>query len=153
QSDVAFPLTPALSLRERENAGQRVAETGTSEIVERLPSVLPLPKGEGWGEGEQAAPASKPLAAMNRLSILFVFICANPCPSGLPCSNHLDPTRRGHRVAPVRSRLGRRLHAVPTVLRLGRVIEIGRHDLLPGNFLARVTGNLPHDADHGAAGH
>jgi hypothetical protein len=60
QSDAAFPLTPALSLGEREDVRQRVREADTLGTVERLSSVLPLPKGEGWGEGEQAALPSTP---------------------------------------------------------------------------------------------
>jgi hypothetical protein len=60
KSGVAFPLTPALSLRERENYRQRAGEADTLGIVERLAALLPLPKGEGWGEGEQAA---RPLKA------------------------------------------------------------------------------------------
>jgi hypothetical protein len=47
-----FPLTPALSPGERENHRQRLRETGTRVNVKGLPSLLPLPKGEGWGEGE-----------------------------------------------------------------------------------------------------
>jgi hypothetical protein len=75
QSDVVFPLTPALSLREREEARQRVRETGVPGIVGQLAWVLPLPEGEGWGEGEQAARPSKPLGITERHSILSVFIC------------------------------------------------------------------------------
>jgi len=54
---VGFPLTPALSLRalrERENRPQPVGE---SEIIFSSPErawLPPLPKGEGWGEGEQS---------------------------------------------------------------------------------------------------
>ena len=47
-----FLLTSALSLREREDVRQRVREAGAPSIVQRLASVLPLPNGEGWGEGE-----------------------------------------------------------------------------------------------------
>ncbi len=51
-SHVPFPLTPALSLRERENIHQSVGETAAIEMFgDRIPR-LPLPKGEGWGEGE-----------------------------------------------------------------------------------------------------
>ena len=41
-----FPLTPALSLREREQRRQRIGVVATRSLV------LPLPEGEGWGEGE-----------------------------------------------------------------------------------------------------
>jgi hypothetical protein len=58
----SFPLTPALSLRERENRIQPLSiccdwigeaslqETGKPRLL------FPLPKGEGQGEGELAAP-------------------------------------------------------------------------------------------------
>src|SRR5262249_52901671 len=49
------PLTPALSLWER---GPRRAPFESSSAVRfanRLTRILPLPKGEGWGEGEERA--------------------------------------------------------------------------------------------------
>jgi hypothetical protein len=53
-----FPLTLTLSLREREQqasdwclANGRWANSGTGVIEERW-TILPLPKGEGRGEGE-----------------------------------------------------------------------------------------------------
>src|SRR5436309_2974687 len=45
-----FPLTPALSLGERENVRQRKVRR-CDPIARRRPSMLPLPKGEGWGGG------------------------------------------------------------------------------------------------------
>src|ERR1035441_1141448 len=54
RSDVAFPLTPALSLGERENGRQRLREAGIAGKVERLKSMTPLPQGEGPGCGEPA---------------------------------------------------------------------------------------------------
>jgi hypothetical protein len=65
RSDVAFPLTPALSLGERENGRQRLREAGIAGKVERLKSMPPLPRGEGRGEGEQAARPSRLLDAAN----------------------------------------------------------------------------------------
>ena len=47
-----FPLTPTLSPRERENLRQSVGESEAAGFVERRALVPPLPKGEGWGEGE-----------------------------------------------------------------------------------------------------
>ena len=54
----AFPLTLSLSLREREQrasdrclADTRLANSGTG-VSERRWNILPLPKGEGRGEGE-----------------------------------------------------------------------------------------------------
>jgi hypothetical protein len=53
-----LPLTLTLSLREREQralygclANNRWASSGTV-VIEKRRTVLPLPKGEGWGEGE-----------------------------------------------------------------------------------------------------
>ena len=55
---IAFPLTPALSLRERVNpapslgmAGDGI-RAGGSRITENIQSLFPLPKGEGQGEGK-----------------------------------------------------------------------------------------------------
>ena len=50
--DAPFPLTLALSLRERERPSPRWDELLSGEILPAWPSVLPLPKGEGPGEGE-----------------------------------------------------------------------------------------------------
>src|ERR1039457_4165915 len=61
RSDVAFPLPPALSPGERENGCQRLREAGKPGNVVWLAWQLPLPEGEGWGEGEQAARPSRPL--------------------------------------------------------------------------------------------
>jgi hypothetical protein len=53
-----FPLTPTLSLWEREQrasdgclANNCLANSGTA-VIERRWTILPLPKGEGRGEGE-----------------------------------------------------------------------------------------------------
>jgi len=54
-----FPLTLTLSLREREQqaSGWRLADgcwpNSGSGVVARQWSILPLPKGEGGGEGER----------------------------------------------------------------------------------------------------
>ena len=50
---VAFPLTPALSLGEREPRRSALEKPKRLGFVGRLAKVLPLPKGEGWGEGER----------------------------------------------------------------------------------------------------
>src|ERR1035441_10069417 len=47
-----FPLTPALSLREREDSRQSSGESGSIGEFEARTSRLPLPRGEGRGEGE-----------------------------------------------------------------------------------------------------
>src|SRR5258705_8717085 len=56
-----FPLTPALSPRERENRRLAIPRTGTLGFDERRYAWLPLPKGEGWGEGERIL---RPLRAL-----------------------------------------------------------------------------------------
>lgn len=50
--NAAFPLTPALSPGERENGSQRGDKSGTLRKFDRLDAWLPLPEGEGWGEGK-----------------------------------------------------------------------------------------------------
>jgi NADH-quinone oxidoreductase subunit M len=50
-SGATFPLTPALSLWEREHRSQSVGEPGSLCNFTGRISPLPLPKGEGWGEG------------------------------------------------------------------------------------------------------
>ena len=61
-SQVLFPLTPALSLRERENSRLSVGEPEATELFESQTPRLPLPKGEGWGEGEDNAGIAKAAA-------------------------------------------------------------------------------------------
>jgi hypothetical protein len=51
----AFPLTPALSLREREKLIQRWNKSENLGTSGRCNTAFPLPKGEGQGEGEQGA--------------------------------------------------------------------------------------------------
>jgi hypothetical protein len=63
--DVAFPLTPALSLGEREHRRQGLGESTASGMFEQRAAWLPLPEGEGRGEGEQASPSSSLLHKAN----------------------------------------------------------------------------------------
>ena len=53
-SHAPFPLTPALSLREREHRRQRIREPEALGIMSVRSLLLPLPEGEGRGEGERA---------------------------------------------------------------------------------------------------
>ena len=68
----ALPLTPALSPEERENVSQRVGETKRISANEPAANALPLPKGEGRGEGKWSEQSPKASAAKTRA--LFDFI-------------------------------------------------------------------------------
>src|SRR2546427_12262043 len=55
---VSFPLTPALSLRERGNPSQRFGTSNRAGLADGLAATLPLPnpgqsglRSEGWGGG------------------------------------------------------------------------------------------------------
>src|SRR5206468_11479196 len=48
-----FPLTPALSPRERGNRRLRMNGSKGPRFFERLDTILPLPEGEGRGEGKE----------------------------------------------------------------------------------------------------
>ena len=50
--DEIFPLTPALSLGERENCPPRFRQSRATRLVAARDAVFPLPGGEGQGEGE-----------------------------------------------------------------------------------------------------
>ena len=57
--DASFPLTPALSLEEREDESPMFADLYAAKErrladSQARPTVLPLPKGEGQGEREQS---------------------------------------------------------------------------------------------------
>ena len=64
RSDTFFPLTPALSPRERENRIQSLEEFKRYRWPKERATGHPLPEGEGWGEGEESV-RSKP-ADQNR---------------------------------------------------------------------------------------
>ena len=61
-----FPLTPALSPRERENRSQLHPKTcvwideARFQIIQTPRNLLPLPRGEGWGEGKARELISTP---------------------------------------------------------------------------------------------
>ena len=50
-----FPLTPDLSLRERETRRQSVGECNAPRTIKTRALLFPLPGGEGNGEGERDA--------------------------------------------------------------------------------------------------
>ena len=53
-----FPLTPALSRRERGNVSQR-SKCCCVPVGRTRNACLPLPAGEGWGEGERRGQSSE----------------------------------------------------------------------------------------------
>ena len=59
---VSFSLTPALGpqsrlvgIGERGNPSQCLGRSNRARFAAGLAAILPLPRGEGWGEGEQDA--------------------------------------------------------------------------------------------------
>ena len=92
--NATFPLTPTLSLGERANgsrflvniAADGVAvrhcgqqpENGNSALDVRRPDAakvrLPLPLGEGWGEGEGTVPGTERVASKRSLEILHLIL-------------------------------------------------------------------------------
>src|ERR1019366_1711280 len=66
-TDALVPLTPTLSLGEREAGRQRFRHAGTPGNVLSPASLLPLPEGEGGGEGEDDArpPATSDISQLS----------------------------------------------------------------------------------------
>src|SRR5438552_18850821 len=64
-----FPLTPALSLRERENQEPRCKNSKRLGFSNALPTLFPLPEGEGWGEGERIVRIPEMVDCCNPLSV------------------------------------------------------------------------------------
>ena len=62
-SDVSFPLTPALSPRERETPRPALGESSASGMAKKRELLLPLLEGEGRGEGEQGVLMSQAVAS------------------------------------------------------------------------------------------
>jgi len=62
----SFPLTPALSLGERENPALCFREPDGSGLAPARPTMFPLPEGEGQGEGEDTGRRSIVSATENR---------------------------------------------------------------------------------------
>jgi hypothetical protein len=76
--DGLFPLTPTLSLRERECCHPIVGESRALELKQDRDAMPPLAEGEGWGEGEQNALSRSraALAITSRFFLLFLSFCA-----------------------------------------------------------------------------
>ena len=67
---VYLPLTPALSRGEREFHRPRLSELEVRWLVEKWATILPLPLGEGRGEGNQAARLPHPQARLRHPPIV-----------------------------------------------------------------------------------
>src|SRR5438477_12059070 len=65
---VLFPLTPTLSLGERENWLRHVQKPGAQRSVPAQDPILPLPEGEGRGEGEGSVQRARSADCCNSLS-------------------------------------------------------------------------------------
>src|SRR6267142_971412 len=63
-----FPSPLALSLRERENQGPRCNSSKRHGLSNALPTMLPLPEGEGRGEGKWSVRIPERCDFCNRLS-------------------------------------------------------------------------------------
>src|SRR3954471_5004091 len=88
-----FPLTPALSLGEREPTWPVSLQAEAVGLFERLLTILPLPEGEGRGEGNAACVGLRGAKTEMRLFVLhfvlrFVLHLAGRDAAGkvLPCS-------------------------------------------------------------------
>ncbi len=57
-TQISFPLTPTLSLREREARSSGSGRAENSRLSRAPSALLPLPKGEGGGEGELSVPSA-----------------------------------------------------------------------------------------------
>src|SRR5439155_16495367 len=111
----AFPLTPALSLRERENQRPRCDNSKWLGFSNALPIILPLPEGEGRGEGERSVRIPErcdfcnrlpndELRNKNRRAVRTVCVVRwSACPFGFRASEFLRISSFGFRISTLTS--------------------------------------------------
>ena len=102
-ASLPFPLTPALSLRERETRTPSLEPVWRARFGNTLPTILPLPWGEGWGEGERSAPQLNVLENSHSRRTLRLSWPVQPFPIP-PVSAPLTPTTPAELAEAVRSR-------------------------------------------------
>src|ERR1043166_521389 len=83
-SDVIFPLTPPLSLGEREFAHTVLAPCHDQRCFVRPTGIHTLPEGVGWGEGEQGSCSVTPSEVSKRSATVKVSV-HDAIMSKLPC--------------------------------------------------------------------
>ena len=116
-----FPLTPALSLREREPSGTCAELNTPAAFRPSLAAILPLPAGEGRGEGErvQQTDGASGLSASLPLAPGFSRVWAN---DGRP--------NRFNGLAGCAANAGRKpLKRFPRLLRPDTRLKPGAHEI------------------------
>ena len=94
-SQALFPLTPALSLRERENQGRRCDNSKGVGLSNTLPMMLPLPEGEGRGEGERALESADSRSlAIGSLIAIYSKLSANSFSAGYVSQTSVVPAEK-----------------------------------------------------------